>query len=218
MANVAYTTLFGEVLPDLPGCPVDIATNAIRNAVIELCNRSQILQFELSPNLTVIDGQANYTLGSLPTGSVVARILKAWFNGFEIEPKDSDALTRMYGDWRGLTGGTPRFITMTPPDLTTVTLVPPPSNPDPTTVFRIRVALRPSRTSTDFDPNVAESYAEEIAHGAKARLMTIPGKPYSNSNLAAYHAGAFNDGIRKAIINANKGLTRESISVQFPRI
>lgn len=217
MANVAYTTLFGEVLPDLPHCPVDIATNAIRNAVIEFCDRSQILQFEATL-ITPVDGQADYTIPGLPTGTVVARILKAWYDGFEIEPKDGDALNQMYGDWRGLTGGTPRFITMTPPDLTKVTLVPPPANPLAGVIFRIRVALRPTRASTDFDPNVAETYAEDIAHGAKARLMAIPGKPYSNERLAAYHSGAFNAGITKAIARANKGMTRESLSVQFRKL
>lgn len=217
MANVAYTTLFGEVLPDLPHCPVDIATNAIRNAVIEFCSRTNIIQFEITPLITVVGGTASYSM-TVPTGTTVSQIIKAWYDGFEIEPKDSDALTRMYGDWRGLTGGTPRFITMNPPDLDTVRLVPPPANPPAGVVFRILVALCPTRASTDFDPNVAETYAEDIAHGAKARLMAIPGKPYSNPNLASYHSSMFNAGITQAIISANKGQTRQSLSVQFQRI
>jgi hypothetical protein len=216
MANVTYTTLFSEVIPHVPGCPVDIATNAIRAAAIDLCDRSGIIEYD-APLITPADQQATY-VPTLPNGTIIAQINKAWYDGLELEPKDSDFLTKMYGDWQSINAGTPRWITMTPADLTTVRLVPAPSNPAAGVIFRLRLTLKPSRASVDFDPNVAETYTETIAHGALARLMAVPGKPYSNERLAAYHAGLFNDGVRIATIRANKGMTRESMRVQFPKI
>lgn len=215
MSNFNYTDLTGETLPSLPGCPVDILTNYIRNAAIEFCDKTLIWQYDI-PAIDVVANTATYAL-TAPTGATVAKIVKVTFNGQqELYPVDNDYLVRKYGDWTIQSGG-PRYVTQIPPDLTHAILVP---NPSDSTVaaLKVRVALKPTRASTFFDSNIAESYATDIAHGAISMLASVPGKPYFNPKLAAYSKDCFKEGINKARIRADKALMRTEQRVSFPRI
>ena len=80
--------------------------------------------------------------------------------------------------------------------------------PDAGGNLRIEVALKPTRASTTFPAQVYERSIETIAHGAKARIMIVPRKPYTDLKLAAWHSRQFDDGISGEMISSARGVTR----------
>ena len=53
------------------------------------------------------------------------------------------------------------------------------------------VALKPSASAAGIDERLFNEYREAIIHGALARLMLSPRKPYTHTQLAQYHQQQF---------------------------
>ena len=151
-----------------------------------------------------------YTL-TFPTGTCLAKGLQAWLDDNVLEPISPDDLDNEFSNTQfGWVGTSWRTDVRLPtrfyfPDDTTVGLL---LAPDATGAMRINAALKPTRSSTTFPDWIYERYVETLAHGAKHRLMVVPGKPYSNEKAAAYHLTMFNGGIGEAMIRTSRGATR----------
>ena len=279
-----YTDMYDWVMPDLPMCPTNIALNAIRDSVIELCERTLLWRDELQQilvvgptsdtttaaqvagdtqvtvtdgtnfsdgdtitialdgdsegtswrghvlgtpvnNIVTLDGQLNDIVASgatvtkfnylyplvLPSDAAIAKGLTAWLNDSTIEPISPDDLETEFNNTEfGWVGANWRTDVNLPtrwylPDDTTVGLLLAPSAGGN---LRINVALKPTRASTTFPSWIYEKYLEIIAHGAKARLMFVPKKPYTDIELARYHQAKFDEGIANARITVATGNTR----------
>lgn len=289
VASTATSVLYNAdilnwVCPDVPMAPVQLVNNAIRDAVIELCERALIWRQELqqvlvlaptstttsaasasgATSLALID-TTNFTDGSTitvdlsdgtrwrghqsgapagsvitldgalnldvlsgatvtklvdlypvttPANSVVAKGLKAWLNDAPIDPISPDDLDNEFNNtsfgWVGVNWRTdvnlPTRWYMA--DDSTVGLA---LAPSATGNLRILAALKPTRASTTFPTWVYERYIETIAHGAKAKIMMVPKKPYTDFKLGAFHAGMFNELIGEARVRAARGNTRAPI-------
>lgn len=211
----SYEDLFPDVLPDLPGCPPEIALRAIRHTVIEFCEKSLIHQVTLDP-ITVMAGFTQYDF-DVPKGFRVQKIMKAWFKGLELEPvapdsiRAPDAYSTVIGGYRA---------TETPPvaytqlDFSTVSFLPTPDRKYPSAVT-MRVALAPLRDSTEFVDFLYEQWGEFLACGAKARLMLSPGKPYSNNESAVVNQGRYTTALNDARQRAIHGNVRSGLSVRM---
>jgi hypothetical protein len=279
-----YADLYDWVLPDLPMCPTNIALNAIRDSVIELCERTLLWRDELQQilvvgptsdtttdahvagdtfvtvtdgtnfsdedtitialsgdsegtswrghvlgtpvnNVVTLDGQLPDTVDSgatvtkleylypvtLPADTALAKALGAWLNDSPIEPISPDDLDTEFNNtefgWVGVNWRTDVNVPTRwyMPDDNTVGLLLAPSAGGS---LRINAALKPTRTSTTFPSWIYEKYLEVIASGAKARLMSIPKKPYTDLDLARYHRRIFDDGIANAKSTVATGNTR----------
>jgi hypothetical protein len=66
----------------------------------------------------------------------------------------------------------------------------------------ILASLVPLMTATGIDSWVAEQHYEAILHGAKARLMAIPNKPWTDFNAVAWHSAEFDKAISSANVEA----------------
>lgn len=194
-----WSAWFDEVLPDVPGCPQDVATNAIRNAAIELCERSRVYLVD-HPPISAVANQAAYAWAP-GAGLKVVRAESVWFDGVPLAPITSDDLAARYPKW-SVEAGTPRGYLQE--GLDTLTLVPKPSA-DMADAITAKVVVAPSRAATGILDALWERYLEAIASGAKARLMSIPEKPYSNPKEAERHAAAFDDAIARARLAAFRG-------------
>lgn len=286
VASTATSVLYNAdilnwVCPDVPMAPVQLVNNAIRDAVIELCERALIWRQELQQvlvlaptstttsaasasgatslaltdttnftdgstitvdlsdgtrwrghqsgapagstitldgalNLDVLSGAAVTKLVDLypvttPSNTVVAKGLKAWLNDAPIDPISPDDLDNEFNNtifgWVGVNWRTdvnlPTRWYMA--DDSTVGLA---LAPSATGNLRILTALKPTRASTTFPTWIYERYIETIAHGAKAKIMATPKKPYSDVKLALYHSEMFNSAIGEARIRAARGNTR----------
>lgn len=212
-----YEQFLDEVMPHVPGCPNAIAINAIRNAAIEFCEKSLVVQRD-HELVSVVRNVADYDLEA-PTGQVVAKIMRAWFQATPLMPIAPDEVgsIRVYNARaEGADGpGDPRYIIQK--NDTTFSLYPVPKENKPLSIF-MRVAMKPSRASTQVEDVLFEDYLETIAAGARARLMLMPGKPYTSPELALANKTLFDQGVNLARHRATMGNTRANIGVRLRRI
>ena len=279
--NTYSPDVLNWVCPDVPMAPIELVNNAIRDSVIEFCERSLCWRTELQQilvlgptsttttaaaaqyatsvvvasitnfndgdtikveldngtwwrgyvsgtpaSLTItLDGQLNEAVESgatvtkfvdlypitLDSGTVVAKGLKAWLNDNVIEPISPDDLDTEFNNTEfGWVGTNWRTDVNLPTrwyfyDDSTVGLA---LAPNAGGNLRVLVALKPTRASTTFPAVIYQRYIEAIANGAKARIMRIPKKPYTDFKLAAWYKGEFDGAIGDAMISTARGETR----------
>ncbi|MGB8517937.1 MAG: beta-propeller fold lactonase family protein, partial [Gallionella sp.] len=68
--------------------------------------------------------------------------------------------------------------------------------------LNIMASLVPLQSDTCIDASLAERHWDTIIHGAKARLMAIQGKPWTDPNLALFHRTEFDKGVSLATMTA----------------
>lgn len=213
-----YEDFFDEVLPYLPGCTPALAKVAIRNAVIEFCESTLIIQRDHDP-ITVVKEIIDYDFEP-PTGYLVAKIMKAWYKNIELSPMAPDMIdaSAMYNKLYPnavITKQDPRTIMQK--DERTFAIYPFPLENAPLGLT-MRVALKPTRSSESIEDVIFEDYAEVIGHGAKYRLMSSPAKPYTSDSGAASSKMFFDRGVNVARQRANRGYVRSDLRVAIPRI
>lgn len=152
---------------------------------------------------------------TMPQNAVVAKGLKAWLNDSPIECLSPDDIDTEFNNtdfnWIGTNWRTdinlPTRWFIDSGD-TNVQLALAPAT---TGTLRVLAALKPTRASTTFPTFIYERYIETIAHGAKARLMMSPKKPYTDKEMGKYHESMFNGEVAEARIRAARGTTRAAL-------
>jgi hypothetical protein len=213
MATTPFTSFLFEVLPYVHDCPQIAATNAIRNAAIEFCERSTYWRKNLDP-FPSQETVAEYTLVP-PTDTRIVDTISVWFNSIFLVPKSVEELNRLYRgtDWRTATGQ-PLFFVSDHTDV--IRLVPAPAVGVSGNINAM-VALAPTRTAAGIDSNIFEKQLLVISRGARAQLLSMSGQPAYDPVQAQANRTAFMSGCNDARIRANKGATRTSGSVEIPR-
>lgn len=213
MATTTFSTFLSEVLPYVHDCPQIAATNAVRNAAIEFCERSEYWQKDLDP-FPSVELQGEYTLVP-PTGTRIVDAITVWFNNILIIPKSVEELSRLYRgtDWRSLKGQ-PSFMVS---DHTGVLRLVPAPNTGITGMIKVRASIAPLRTADGIDSDIYEKQLIVIARGARAHLLGMAGQPAYDPVQAQAQRTAFLAGCNEARIRANKGATRTSGSIEIPR-
>jgi hypothetical protein len=212
-----YNFFFPDVLPEVPGCPPEVAEREIRNTVIEFCEKSLIHQVTLDP-ITLRANLSDYFLDA-PGGSRVHKIMKAFFRGQPIPPIAPDEIANPE-TYNPRIGGyiAPKSqpTAYTQIDFQTVSFIPIPDQAYPNAVT-MRVALSPLRDSEEFEDFLFEQWGEAIACGAKARIMVKPGKPYTNPDAATVNQARYVSGLNDARQRATRGNVRSDLRVQLRR-
>ena len=211
--SIKYDKFMTEVLPYVHDCPEIAAINAIRNAVIEFCEESKILQ-ETLDSITLIPKLNNYDLdvadGYRPVG-----VMQAWSSNLPMTPKSADDLGRIYPqDWREMSGNPQYFMQYRPDEL----IVVPFSDTRRVGALRVIVAIAPTRDSQEVEDIVWQKYAETIGFGARSRLYDTPNQPYYDPNFAQLFRAKFMNGIGKAKIDATRSFTRAGTRVRPPQL
>ena len=213
--NVSYDQFFPEVMPFFQGIPEVMATNAIRNAAIEFCNRTDWLFYTpVQQDLIANEDEYDLTL-DVPDDHTIARVQAVWCNDMQVLPRSEDELRRFYNlDWRKQSGR-PVYYTQYTPE--TLVLVPKPSV-NSSQALSLTVVLRPTRDSVGCDSSLRERWVEVIAYGARMRLHETAGHAYENPLLAEKCRVLFAKGINEAIVERTRGLSRTNMRVRPPRV
>lgn len=80
----------------------------------------------------------------------------------------------------------------------------------------MQLVFKPTHTATTFDDVLLHDWVRGVAAGVKAELMVIPGKPWSNPQMATYYRQAFMKEIGEAKVKVSKDYSKGSKSV-YPR-
>ena len=192
MAEVSYTELLPEIMPEVNGCPSLVVRRALRNAVIEFCRESEAWIYRPTA-LTTISGLPEIDL-DLPERTICVKVLSLEYKGNKLEPTSETLLDDRVLDWRAATGKPQMYFKLPDPH---VRLVP---TPEATTVMSVKasLALAPSRNSTGIDELFLEEHFDALIAGTLNRLMSMREQPWSNPNLAAAHGMQFQEAILKA--------------------
>jgi hypothetical protein len=149
-----------------------------------------------------------------PVNTIVSQVMVASLLGRPLTVTNIQELDNRVVSWRDATGQ-PRAVFQ--PDPGVVDFYPRPAGTDSYDVF-IRVALAPTRTSTDVDERLSVSYLEDIAAGALSRLLAMPNRPWSNTEGARYYGSVFASAKVDAAIEATKSYGRGELMVQLRTI
>lgn len=171
------------IAPEVPGCPEPLIDDAVRRAAIEFCDKSRALRERVAVN--TVASQDYVTLA--PTGGDVAHLYKLMVGDETLDPT-----TRTDFDEDGDTGQ-PLEYYVEPPN--TLRLYP---VPDAIYALVAHVAVKPDRDATTLDDVLYNNWRDEIAAGAKARLMLMSKQPWYNPDDAAVAQGIFQSAIDRA--------------------
>lgn len=192
--------LWSDFLPELitfaTGCPNPTAESKTRQAAIEFFRRTRAWTEWLDP-VTSIAGAVEYDF-DVPTGADVTRVERA-----TVAAKPIAVLS-----YRDATYDLARK------DLSEQGLV----SRDRKTfrlgqavaagqLIQVQAALIPSRASTGIPDDLFDRYVDEIAHGARARILSIPGTPFYNPDMAMLEDAAFASSMAKNSVDAWRGHT-----------
>jgi len=213
----SYESFLPDVLPEVPGCPKDLAIRMIRQTVIEFCEKSFVHQITFDP-ITLRANLTDYDLDA-PDGHRVVKIMKVWFQDRPLPPAAPDLINGPEAYRNRIPGltlekGSPAAYTQK--DFEQVTFLPIPDQTYQAAVT-MRVALCPLRDSTQCEDFLYEHWGEQIACGAKARLMINPGKPYTNVDAATLNQGRYVSAVNSALQRAMHGNVRSNLRVQLRR-
>lgn len=214
-----YTSFLDYVMPDVPGCTNEIALHAIKNTVIDFCEKSLILQVDHDP-VTVVANQVDYDLEPPTRDHLIVKIQKMFYRDNPIDPVAPDGIlsanlyNRLYPN-ANPEKGPPRLYTQK--DARTFSIFPVPTETEKM-VLTLRVALKPTRSATQCDDIIFEEYAETIGNGAVSRLCLSPKKPYSNPQLATAKQALYTTGLNIARQRAVRGYVRAQEQVVLRKI
>jgi hypothetical protein len=182
------------ILPEVPQCPLAVVDFAISNTLNDFCTATRLWSAELDP-MDSVANQMDYTV-TPPTDSELVRLERVSYDGHQLKCLTLDQLDLIYrSSWLDLTG-TPIYYVLTGTE--TLSLVPAPAAAL-TDGITIRVSLTPAPDATTFPDLFFRRYSAEIAAGAKAALMSMVDKPWSNQEAAtrygALYAAGRDDGM-----------------------
>lgn len=197
------------VLPDVPGCPEALALAAVKRGAIELCRSAYVWVRDLGP-LDVIAGQAEYACPP-PAGAAPVITLGLAVRGLPLRAATVEELDLNHPGWPGLSAARPlRFLV---PTLGKVRLVPEPSE-NIESALVVRMVLAPAHDAAAAEDLLLDQWAVAVAHAAKAELMLVPGKPWTQPQLAEHHQRQFAAHVARARGRASAGWTATALTAR----
>ena len=213
MSEVAYTQFLREIIPYVRDVPEVVVVQAVRNAAIQFCERTRVLQTNLEPmdvtaEVAVYDFQPDI-------GYKVVDIMEAWYGDQLLIPKAVEELTRIYrtSNWNDLDGNPYYYFRSRTQE---ITLVPYPRVSE-LAKLKLRVSLTPARDADTIDSEIYERYYEFISLGARARLYDTANQPYYDPKAAQVYLKRFSDAMNEVRTRVAKGLTRASVQIEYQR-
>jgi len=209
-----WDDFLSEVMPYVENCPLPVAKNHIKNAAIEFCQRTALWRLEMD-RLNIADTIYTYEIATdLELDESISAIEFAMLiedgTTTPLGITTDDSMNQNYPGWQTVTSDKPSAVMLT--DTENLRVYPIPER-DIINSLVIGVILKPSRNSAGLPDWIFEQYAEDIAHGAKARLMGMKGRSWYSPEEGIDEQNDFDYGIKNATIRTNKGNSRQSNGV-----
>lgn len=185
-------------------CPTPAMQQALRDAAIDFCRDTRVLQVTTAPSPAVA-GQATYDV-DLETGTVLSSLISARYGSRFLRILGNDSADFYEFENPSITGE-PAAASA---DVGGVIRLYPPPDATATQQLTFRVALRPTRAASSLSDVLFEEWVEAIAAGAAMRLAALPGQPYTQASVVVRAQQAYAQAKTRARIQAVKGLNLTS--------
>lgn len=185
-----------EVMPDVKGCPIRVAENAIRNAAIDFCNESRAWRDPIDDVTTSADVHT-YPLSG-PTDSEIIALYYVKRNSANLPLK---TIPDMYLDRHRQNPNTQEpkwFHQPSPQEIRFVW------TPDAEYTYKCKAILKPTKDAESGPDFLYNDWMEVIAHGAKMRLKMMSGRDWFDPKTASYDRKEFIKGKTEARIRDAK--------------
>jgi hypothetical protein len=203
MANVSYDAFLDKILPYARNCPDPVIEGAVRDTVIEICEKTGIWQTQLDPISAVAD-QYEYDLEP-PADALVHSIVNVLDeNGDQLTSVTGPMLDQRYPDWRNKPSRAKFFVRK---ENTLIWFAPAPSVAR-ANAFLVTVQLKPTLSSSSADGWVMTDFRDAIINGAISRITQMPDRDWSNFKTSAVMFAKFENqliDIEKKARQANEG-------------
>lgn len=216
--TTAITEFSKRVQPDVPGCPRQMVDAAVVDALIRFCEDTHILEqaFEhdvAAVDITAADNDSVNVLFTTYTGTSVRPVV---LTEFRIDGSNWNAtyinLLNDQDDLDEIAVQGTKFFTY--PDSTHIKFY---GIEAIAQRFYIKQAYAPVTTITNIDDYIYWRFHKTIEAGARAELMGMPGKDWSNPVEALVQRGLYNDGVAGAKIKKEQGFVKGSTRVKSMR-
>lgn len=200
---VPVSRFFSRLLPYVPACPEPLAQQAVVDAAIEFCESTLIDVVELDPETTV-QGIADYNF-TLPPQTNLVTVAKVKLDDAFIAPVTADV-------GRGLLlppGAPARYYVREVDGSISLTLVPPPADSKELSVV---CAVKPTRNATQLSDKLFNDWADAIVELALYRIMSVPGQPFSNPEMAVLYRRKASTAMSDARWESSRGRSRVMFS------
>jgi hypothetical protein len=186
--------LLPYLLPEVPGVPDSLAKQAIMRTANDFCWETGVWN-EIQYPISVQDNLNEYNLDT-PSGAQIVTIKSIWMVNRELVPVTMERLQELIPNWQEATGSDPAYYNC-PNDYSVVRIYPIPLGAN-NAKMTIRAVYTPDQFGTTLPDFLVDKFLDEILAGAKARLMQMPGKSWSNPQLAGVNQAYYTEGITKA--------------------
>lgn len=208
-----WSAWYPFVKPEVGAAPEPLIDHHIRQAAIDFCEQSQLWTADHAA-ISLVADTGTYSLTSPVAESDISMIKWAWVDGVQILPASQEELGRLTQYWATMTGGSVGYYTQL--DADSITLFPIP-NYASTGGLKLKLVLHPALDATGIPDWIGIRYVEEIANGAKSRLLGMVGSPWATAEGEAKYSAMYAVDLRDAKIEGNKSLTRTNSTIRFPK-
>jgi hypothetical protein len=181
------------VIPHLPGCPNASIKTYLALTAREFFEKTYLWQDDidaiyLAPNVVEYDLDAEAEVED-----VLAVVLdkeqldRTEFRLIPFERRDETGSPRLY--WIH----SDRTIRVFP-------------TPDKRATMKVSAVLKPARNATGVEDWIYDTWADTLVNGVISRLAIMPGKEWTDVNLAAMHKALFEQAINKTRIREYRGV------------
>jgi len=194
------------VQPEAPGAPIFVIERAVREAAIELCQRTDVWKAD-PERLQIVAGVIDYDL-SAPSGAEVAHILDLQRDGASLNKVGNflELYQRLGND---TIREQPWWYTAT--DNAAIKVARRPKEAEELTLF---LSFKPDSTATSIPDAIGREYRKTISTGAIAMLLLMNGQPWSNGQLGLLNKQLFDRQVGTIARQAKFGFSGASIRVK----
>jgi hypothetical protein len=212
MTMRAFSTLAPKVATSLPECPHPLIVQHIRDAARRVCERSLAWWYE-EPPFALTPGERRYTFPK-PVDTEVQAVMAAALDGQPVHVAPVSPAAPVRANLSVVDPGQPRVLTQV--SAHEFIVLPPPDSEKVYTLHLV-YALKPARGAQEMDEQVFDMLELPIMHYALQTLLVIPDKPWTDREVATYHARQFLFTVTEARAQANLATFRTPLVAQAPR-
>lgn len=198
------------VAAEVPGCPEVLIKQSIVQAAIEFCVETLAWQ-EIQDPVALVDGSNELDM-DIPRDARIVTVKDIWASNRKLRPVTMDQLFERIPNWQTATGTEPVYYNASA-DWQTIRIFPIPLDSQGAQIT-MRAAYAPKLTATTLPDEIVTKHLDGLTGGAKSRLMLMPGRAWTNTQLAGVYRVQFNDQILKAKIDILHDRVQGSVSVR----
>ncbi|MBI9110320.1 hypothetical protein [Maridesulfovibrio ferrireducens] len=201
LLTVGWREFMPLAQPSLPRCPAPQIIAELRNSAIKFCKQTRVWR-HVSDLMDVYKGDCRYVFVPQPNATVVDT-LEARFNDCSLLELDD----RVVRDEPGI----PEYYQVEEPGL--VRLIPCPRE-DQSAMLQTVNVLAPSVTAATCPKFLLETHGLAIAAGAKAKLMLVPDKVWSDPARSQIEQREFDGAMAEIRVREMRGGTNRKLEMR----